>query len=362
MQIHQIKYKERLNGLRHLTVDNEIDSCLTDYILQNNVTHLSFDEGAFVSIPTAAKLNGIVRDVWVRSDMDLSFINELTELRDLSIGRNCTKNASFLSIGFSRLKQLTRLQLTDLSSVPANINSVGKLEYLVIDGLTNNFDYSVKNNDVAYVSIQRLGSNAPAEVLRLFPGTTSFGLSGSRVENLGFLAGMNDLKLLGLGNFPRCVDLSTLSELQSIQRLCFDGFKILSDISPLGKLKNLTSLDMENCPAINSIKPLLGCMSLKSLGLEGTTKVQDGNLKCALSFPCLEAFTFNNRKHYDLKEADVKKMADLYRTKTNERCEQSDIQEMHKTATMLKSMKLNPANPITVVKCKSTKSHLSVTL
>ena len=89
----------------------------------------------------------------------------------------------------------------------------------------------------------------------------------------------------------------------TITSFLLEGCKKVTGFENIDKLKNLASLHYVNCGSVKSIKHLNKLSNLTEL-LMHDTNIVDGD---TLLFEKMHSFTFDDKKHYNLKYSDLYK-------------------------------------------------------
>jgi internalin A len=95
------------------------------------------------------------------------------------------------------------------------------------------------------------------------------------LKDLRPLAGLSQLKSLGLGWCERLKDVNPLAGLKQLYSLELTSCKVLKDLTPVAELTKLGILDLDFCEAVKDLSPLAGLTGLHMLGLEYCKRVKD---------------------------------------------------------------------------------------
>lgn len=214
-------------------------------------------------------LRGI--EVYHHDIRDISPLSELIHLEH--IGLDCHY---CIAPDFTRFAKLTRC-FTRWRPLSVSLLSTNTLQELNIVGYP-------------YTDLTELNNLTLLRVLKLSSRTLA------SLVGIQYLSDLNTLDLF------RCVALSSIDSLQSIQQklriVSFDSCKKLSQIDALEHLINLKSLSINNCAQIKSLYPLRNSKKIEEICFTDDTFVQDGDLTLLLKLPQLQFVTFKNRRHY----------------------------------------------------------------
>ena len=231
-------------------------------------------------------------------EMDLSFLENLTELRSLSITVHCSRSADYLTM------------ITDLSPLAG----LEKLQSLSLDGLTDVEDLSPLAGLTELETLSLRGAEYD-------PRAVSYDVIGP-VSDLSPLAGLTRLKSLSLLGLQTAQSLEPLGGLTSLQELYLCTRLESGDaLEPLGALTDLQILELHasqygigsatdpptDMPAI-SLEPLASLRNLTRLHL--TCKIAAGDLSPLGGLTGLETLTVDSN-NYDVPVTDLSPLGSL---------------------------------------------------
>ena len=231
-------------------------------------------------------------------EMDLSFLEGLTELRSLSITVRCSRSADYLTM------------IADLSPLAG----LKKLQSLSLDGLTDVEDLSPLAGLTELETLSLRGAEYD-------PRAVSYDVIGP-VSDLSPLAGLTKLKSLSLLGLQTAQSLEPLGGLTSLQELYLCTRLERGDaLAPLGALTSLQILELyasqygigsatdplTDMPAV-SLEPLASLRELTQLRL--TCKIADGDLSPLSGLTGLETLTVDSN-NYDVPVTDLSPLGSL---------------------------------------------------
>lgn len=120
------------------------------------------------------------------------------------------------------------------------------------------------------------------------------------LAGIGTFAKLQELTLVALNKLG---SFSDISECHNLEALSFYRCTKLIDISFLRALRNLKQLSIENCGTVSSLEPITVLEKLVSLTVDGSTSIEDGDIKCLLKCQSLTKLVLKGRQHYNLDRA-----------------------------------------------------------
>jgi hypothetical protein len=218
--------------------------------------------------------------LWAFGVRDISPLYDLPTLTELAVSEcSCT-------IDFLRLPSLRRVRLGWSGKKFASLLDCKNLQSLGIDSYSGP-DFS------AFAKLERL---------------ENIGFGFTRLENLAGLGAFSHLRRLSLGPANRLNSLEGLEDSQSLTELEIEAAKNLRFIDTVRHLPDLRILSLIRCPNIATIEPITGHPALERVGIGQTSNVRDGDLSPLETLPRLEGAAFMDRKHYNRKNADFRKV------------------------------------------------------
>ena len=149
-----------------------------------------------------------------------------------------------------------------------------------------------------------------------YPGESLRPLASERLERLDVtsrrltsLSGIDRLRSLRHIDLLDCRELETFNavgDAESLEIFSIDSNKHLTTVAPFATCARLKRLNLTNVPNLESVYPLVESRSITHLFLRGSTRVADGDLRCLLDMPQLEAVTFRNRRGYNVDYASFR--------------------------------------------------------
>lgn len=108
-----------------------------------------------------------------------------------------------------------------------------------------------------------------------------------------------ELAILRIIFMSKLEDIGEIAKLRNLRRLDIRYCPRLYDLSPLSELKELQMIDLSDCKKLCSIRPLAGMKRLQSFCFVGNCKIDDGDsLRILLDLPKLRFAGFKPWKHY----------------------------------------------------------------
>lgn len=117
---------------------------------------------------------------------------------------------------------------------------------------------------------------------------------------------------LSLQNSRKLVDLGGLTKAAKIEELDLSHCKLVHDLSSVEHLEDLRHLSLNDCATIKSLRPVAGLTELAVLSFYGTTNIEDGDLSMLPPLRKLKTVAFADRKHYNLRYADIRSVQHTY--------------------------------------------------
>ncbi|HUM52620.1 MAG TPA: hypothetical protein PK431_12430 [Chitinophagales bacterium] len=292
-QIGDIHFEDEIN-LKQEVVQyiriNKIDSISITYL--NSFTKMNSE--FLKQIPWTKNL------IIIKLDLNLNGLQYLTELEFLHVEPNNSQDIDFsfhnslkkVSIKWTKgrnsifkCKSVTDIHLfnyrsNDLSSFInlSNLNSIG----LTISTIKSMFGIELLATKLKCVSLRYC----------------------SKLEDLSPLKKLTGLNKLELFSIPKLTSLSFLIN-STIQIIGIEKCKSIKDINHVFSLKNLKVLGLIDSVPFTSISEIPKLSNLESFYI-GHTNIIDGDLKPLLNLKNLKRCFITNRKHYNLKNSDIK--------------------------------------------------------
>lgn len=274
-------YIEEKEFGKHLYITSEFNQNIIDYILNNDICSISVDYFKGGSVPDYKILKQLPEKIVGIGELgysyDFSYLYHLKNLKYFYF--TCyTRNL----IDFTMFPKLEDVAISWWPKAQS-VFQCKSIKKLYITGY--------KGKDFKeFINLIKL------EHLRI--GNTP----------ISTLSGINNLKklnMLGLYYFSKLKDISDIESLSHLEEIEIYNCKKISDITPLSKLHNLKILFLNDCGNITSLKPIRNLDKLEFFLFYGTTKIIDGDLDF-LKEMNIKKIAFANRRHYSLKNEDLK--------------------------------------------------------
>ena len=117
------------------------------------------------------------------------------------------------------------------------------------------------------------------------------------LNNIDEISNLTNLKTLSF-SASDISDISAIANLKKIEAISIVGCNNLTDFSAIGELSDLKFLEIEDCKNLKSINFISKLPNLKQLTLDGTTVVNDFDLKPAENIE--RVYIQNNLKQYNI--------------------------------------------------------------
>ncbi len=240
---------------------------------------------AVAALPKLKKLRNI--QIYNPPILDSSVIAELTQLRVLQIHHPSTPDVSAL---VSALVKLTQLEVLTLEGIPISdvdlsmLSNLTQLRTLDVEGhfitdilplakLTQLTKLSLLDTSVSDIS--PLAKLTEMRWLDLY---------NSPITDISPLAELTHLDVLYMHNCS-ISDISPLAKLTQLRDLQLSWNNFISDISPLAELTQLNRLNLTDT-AVSDISPIMGLMNLMQLQLRGAPL---NNISIQTHIPAMQA-------------------------------------------------------------------------
>ncbi|AKN33842.1 cell wall-binding protein [Clostridium carboxidivorans P7] len=225
---------------------------------------------ATINKPTGELLKSDVNQI---TELDVSIINEHTDIKDISGLENLT-NLQILALtdtevsDLSPLKNLTNLQKLNLRC--AQVSDISPLKYLT--NLQNLNLWCAQVSDISplkdLTNLQKLDLHIPqisdTSALKNLTNLQQLSLQYTQVSHINGLENLTNLQQLNLDR-TQVSDISGLKDLTNLQKLNLNNNQV-SNISPLKYLTNLQELDLSS-NQVSDISPLKYLTNLQKLDL-----------------------------------------------------------------------------------------------
>jgi hypothetical protein len=223
-------------------------------------------------------------------DKDFSFLEDLTNLKDLGIGGSVTiKNP----IDLSTLVNLKSLSLhwrkNKIKGIEKCIN-VSRLALIYF-----------KESDLSAI-------NSLKNIKKLM-------IKVSPLKNLDGFTSFDSVEEITIANCRNLNDIKVLNSCTNLTSAYFDGCPNLEDFEPLSKCSKLKDLTLFDCKRVKSIK-FVKDIELDILIMGGSTDIVDGDLIPAKK---IKDVRYDHRPHYNIKivneEHEARRKANLQMVK-----------------------------------------------
>lgn len=129
-------------------------------------------------------------------------------------------------------------------------------------------------------------------------------LKSPKIEGIGDVSELTELKLLELGNATRLSNLEGIEKLASLETLQIQTCSKIKNIEPIKSMTNLKRLFICDCGEIESLRPIAKLPELQEVHFYESTNILDGDLSPLKELPKFEDTSFQERKHYNLRGSD----------------------------------------------------------
>jgi hypothetical protein len=268
---------------RWLSVEGPWEPRLADFMRARGLSELRI----FADGRSGAVRIDFLREIPFLETLGLCVVGlrDITPLYDLPNLGSLVVQGLERKVDFTRIPRLRNLSLAWKARFFSSLLDCGGLEVLGIDY------YSGKD----FLTFGRLKS------------LKSIGFGFTRLESFAGIEQFPNLGRLSLGPINRLETLDHLEGCSRIWHLHVEAARKLRRIEAVSSLRCLQELCFTACPQIESVQPFNGLPALEYFGLLQTTNVADGDLSALLKLPRLKHASIRDRKHYNVKNADLPK-------------------------------------------------------
>lgn len=148
------------------------------------------------------------------------------------------------------------------------------------------------------------GAESDLSFLENHPRLEAARVAVPRLASLSSLPPLGQLKILGVENARRLVDLTLPDDAELLE---LDVVGAGQPVDPSGLSGHRVEwLDLQNCPSLSSVVGLGQVVGIQALRLMGRTSVADGHLRHLISHPTLRLLVAEPvRRHYDITDDDL---------------------------------------------------------
>jgi hypothetical protein len=232
---------------------------------------------------------------------NLNFLAELPSLKKLNLIGNCS-DADLSQI--QDLTELTDLSLSTYSKTKIDFRLFPKLTRCSLEwhkGFSTIFE--VKGLKKLFLSRYNNASSAEFEKLKELE---ELSLKVTSIKDLSGISKLNKLRFLLLGLATKLTSLESIECLSKLEELQIYSCNKIGSIHPVSALQHLQTLFIIDSVNIESLKPIDSIKELKTILLYGTTNIADGDLSPLTRQKNLSKVAFQNRKHYSHKNEDFR--------------------------------------------------------
>lgn len=230
-----------------------------------------------------------------KQNIDLSFLNEMTDCTSLDIGIPLSKkvdispiysliNLEYLTtiegfeIDVSYFPHLKQLSVEDLSKDTLNYENLTKLTTLSCAPKTKNLKQLEKLKSLEYI-----------------------GIYGNNIETLEGLENLPNLREVVIRNASKLQNIEHIALNTNVEDVLFENIKNLTDFSVLSKNKSITFLGLYT--KVDSLDFVPKMRNLKDISFN---YVKNGNLEPLLELKSLESvYFYPEKKHYTHKLDEI---------------------------------------------------------
>jgi hypothetical protein len=211
--------------------------------------------------------------------IDVSAIQQLSQLRSLSLGENISSRCD---IG----------ALQDLEELTVNIGAQQDLPKRLMPKVKKLWVWHFKGEC--------------ADFLEYFPAVENLTLiQANKLTSLDGVSTCKNLRVLDVGYCPKLTEIADLAKLQSLREIQLTNLKRLNSLRPVFALKKLTKLFLEKIPIIDSAVDFQSLENLNFLTCV-ETEFKDGDLSCLLNIETLRHCHIRpNKPHYQPKASVI---------------------------------------------------------
>ncbi|MDR3690729.1 MAG: hypothetical protein P4L46_15235 [Fimbriimonas sp.] len=205
--------------------------------------------------------------------------------------------------GLHCLSQLEFLHIYDYSRKPINFLKFPCLRYCNLEYGRNRSSIlkceSLVGLDLHHFSEQSLALLMPLQELN------DLYLYQRGLRDISEIISFPVLKRLFLSRIRHPIDIARLADCNTLEAIGLRGIKGVLKLDEISQIPTLKALEIVDCGDIESLAPLARCSNLEMLNFTGKTNVKDGDLRPLLGLPNLKTAMFGDRKHYNMKRADL---------------------------------------------------------
>lgn len=337
--------QHKFNQFNEISSESMLSEELIKEILNNNVLHIQIDSFRKVTAKTYEILNDKIFSIkpeislrlygWKENATDLSILDMMTNLENLSIGNIEVINEHFIS----NLKNIKSLSLetkniTNYDFLNDLNENLEKLSIIADDVKQHKIDISQIKRFKNLKSLTVLGHNKNIEQIISQIGNLEILILSKikSIKNLDFLKSLKNLKYLHLKSIP----LTNFDELESLKKLKFIEFYKVENLENLDFINKIESLEHIFLQTVNKVKgfPKLhtNC-KLRKIELWNMKNITDfsslENLKTLKEFSCRE-MTANEPNDFlpILRNKNIEKI-EIWFLKEGQRKEMQGLYEKH---------------------------------
>ncbi|MFY8351375.1 hypothetical protein AAEU29_12625 [Pseudoalteromonas sp. SSM20] len=276
-----IEQRER-EGLYNLVVRGAVTEELLQDIKGKEFKSVFLRAGNYPSLEFLCDIESDIKELVIACDqVDWESISKLSDLKGLVFD-----SAYKIDLDFSCFNSLRTLGFYSGKQIDDSIYNIPSLVSLTIHNW-------VENDCTKLEKLESL------ESLRLY--------DSRKLENLNGLEKLEKLEGVEIDGARNLTNVDAIGRLSKLKKLFFVGCKKVESFSSIANNSELLWLCLTNCNEIDNLQFVEKLVSLDTFGIKGTTII-DGRLDMLTRLPNLKTCGFINKKHYNLKMKELKKI------------------------------------------------------
>lgn len=250
-------------------------------------------EGIYATIKSK-NLNGLRIFAELKNDrlQDVSFLKDYTFLEQLDVTSANDFDFSFLN----NLVNLKKLSINVEGNNEIDLGTLTQLEYLSIQWRKRitGFDNCTSLSSLGLIEFKE----KDLQKIQGLKNLIELRIKTGAIENLSGADKLVNLGSLSIGNCKKLQSIKAISHLPNLKELYLDACPNINDYEEVTGLPNLETLSLTDCGKVQSLKFIERYPSLQNLSLLGNTVIVDGDLVPAKRVKSVEHKHYN---HYNIK-------------------------------------------------------------
>ncbi len=262
-----------------VTIDREILRKRPEYwVYLNFIKNTTYDLSCLNYIPS-------VKCLQIASDsgsIDLQYLNGLSSLEQLALQIPELKSLAMLSHVPTGLKHLFIGKTKSKKLSLYDIERLGKLEKLEIDGISNGLDVITSLNLLRHLSI-RSASVDSLSFIRSLKSLSSLAIRLGSIQDVTDIESLSNLQYLEIWRARNLSDLTVLSKCYSVQFIYLEDLPHVKELPSFKLLGMLRRVYLENMKGLQALATIADAPIIQDFAFVNATHLTPDDFDCIVN-------------------------------------------------------------------------------